>query len=232
MNVFHVEVVCCDGIRDGVLGQDGRLFDRITAETLLDHTTSKKLNLRRHQLRIQFYRIIAQFGCCDGLQTLTTLWQIRISLHPTVAFVSHCSICPLFTGLPETIHVGATPTFKLVFLVPLEPSFCVHIDAVYLCSGFDKGKIETVSVISSHDRWLGVSDVLEPFAYHRGLARDELDLSGSSHLLTSSGSLKTVNSPSYSSFGVYSKSSMSSLTISLLVIKNPCPSIMYEIIII
>lgn len=52
------------------------------------------------------------------------------------------------------------------------------------------------------------------------------------HQLTSSGSLKIVNSPSYSGFGVYSKSSMSSPTISRLVMRYPCPSIMYEIIMI
>lgn len=40
-------------------------------------------------------------------------------------------------------------------------------------------------------------------------------------LCTSSSSLKTVKGPSYSGFGVNSKSSMFSETISLFVIKNP-----------
>jgi hypothetical protein len=38
---------------------------------------------------------------------------------------------------------------------------------------------------------------------------------------TSSASLKTVKGPSYSGFGVYSKSSISALTISRLVMRNP-----------
>ena len=48
----------------------------------------------------------------------------------------------------------------------------------------------------------------------------------------SSGSLKIINGPAYSGFGVYSKSLMSSEIISRFVIKNPWPSIIYEIIII
>ena len=48
----------------------------------------------------------------------------------------------------------------------------------------------------------------------------------------SSFSLKILNGPGYSGFGVYSKSLMSSETISRLMMRYPCPSIMYEIIII
>ena len=128
--------------------------------------------------------------------------------------------------------MSATAALEFIFLVPLETGFRVHIDAVNLGSRFDKGEIETVAVIRCHDGGLGIPDVLEPFTYHGGLATNELIFNGGIGPPTSSASLKTVNSPSYSSFGVYSKSSMSSLTISLLVIKNPCPSIIYEIIII
>lgn len=42
------------------------------------------------------------------------------------------------------------------------------------------------------------------------------------NILTSSGSLNTVNGPSNSGRGVYSKSSTSWETISLLQIRNPC----------
>ncbi|EDK44967.1 conserved hypothetical protein [Lodderomyces elongisporus NRRL YB-4239] len=46
----------------------------------------------------------------------------------------------------------------------------------------------------------------------------------------SSGSLNIVKRPGYSGFGVYSKSAMSSEIISLLVMRKPSPSIIYEII--
>ena len=48
---------------------------------------------------------------------------------------------------------------------------------------------------------------------------------------TSSGSLWTVKGPSYSGLGVYSKCSTSAPTTSLLIRRYPCPSIMYDIII-
>lgn len=41
-------------------------------------------------------------------------------------------------------------------------------------------------------------------------------------IFTSSGSLNTVKGPSYSGFGVNSKSSISSETISLFVMRKPC----------
>jgi hypothetical protein len=127
-----------------------------------------------------------------------------------------------------------TPTLILVLLVFHEPSLRIHVDAMYRGSGFDEREIETIAVVGRHDGWSGISDVLKPSANEGGLRREHIRLGYETHGSepTSSGSLKTVNSPSYSSFGVYSKSSISSLTISLLVIKYPCPSIIYDIIMI
>jgi len=68
MNVFHVQVVGRDGVGNGVLSQDLRLF----------------YGIRCHELRIEIDRVVAQFGLRDRFQTLTTLGQVRISLYPSV----------------------------------------------------------------------------------------------------------------------------------------------------
>jgi hypothetical protein len=65
--------------------------------------------------------------------------------------------------------VCATSAFEFFFLVPLETGFRVHVDAMNFRSYFHEGKIEAVAVVGGHDRRLGVSDMLEPFTYHRSL---------------------------------------------------------------
>lgn len=63
----------------------------------------------------------------------------------------------------------ATSALEFVFLVTLETGFRVHVDAMDLRSHLDKGEIEAVTVVGCHDRRFGVSNMLEPFAYHGSL---------------------------------------------------------------
>lgn len=116
----------------------------------------------------------------------------------------------------------------------------------------EEGEIERVAVVGRDDSRFGFSDVLkeatESSRLREGQGSGRTRREREREARTSSASLKIVNGPSYSGFGVYSKSSISALTISRLVMRNPCvrrrqlcscggerkqrtcPSIMYEII--
>lgn len=47
------------------------------------------VRLRSHELWVEIYRVIAELGFGDRLQALTSLRQVRISLHPSGMISSH-----------------------------------------------------------------------------------------------------------------------------------------------
>ena len=88
VNVFHVEVVCRDGVRDGVLREDLRLLGGVAAVPRF--STVGKMSRRRekvsrgHELRVELDRIVTQLGDRDGFETLRALRQVRVALDPAV----------------------------------------------------------------------------------------------------------------------------------------------------
>jgi hypothetical protein len=72
MDVFHIQVVCRDGIRDGVRSESLRLFDGIPD----CQKQAFGMYSRCHELRIKFNRVIAKFRSRDRFKTLTALRQV------------------------------------------------------------------------------------------------------------------------------------------------------------
>jgi len=64
-------------------------------------------DIRCHQLRVEIDRIVAQLGFRDRFQTLTSLGQIRITLHPSIRVSPITDQGP--PSLPEAIHVHGMP---------------------------------------------------------------------------------------------------------------------------
>jgi hypothetical protein len=133
---------------------------------------------------------------------------------------------------PETVHMDTAARLILVLRVALKADLVEHAKAVERRPGIDIGEVETVAVERGHDGRPDLADVLEP-ALDRRFLRGRVSgrgcsgpgVSGGWRITTarlkrtSSASLKIVNGPSYSGLGVYSKSSISSLTISRLVMR-------------
>jgi hypothetical protein len=78
VDVFHVQIVCGDSVRDGVLCETLRLLDRVS-----DRQICQSANSRCHELWVKVDRVVAQFCFGDRFEALTTLRQIRISLDPS-----------------------------------------------------------------------------------------------------------------------------------------------------
>ena len=121
--------------------------------------------------------------------------------------------------------MDARPTLVLSLSVGREPNLCCHGNAVVIGSGLDERPVEEVSVVRDHDVGLPFLHVLKETTQQRHLegwgSHDPGDDVIDDVMITSSGSLMTMNGPSYSGFGVYSKSSTSAPTTSRLVIRYP-----------
>ena len=106
--------------------------------------TQIQYNTRCHQFWVQLDRVISQLRSSYCLQTLTTLGEVRIALHPT-----------------EAVHMSTGPALVLVFRVLSKTGFEEHIDAVNLGTSVEERKVEEVPVKARHDSWFDVSDVLK-----------------------------------------------------------------------
>ena len=88
-----------------------------------------------------------------------------------------------------------------------------------------KRPVEEVAVVSDDYIWPLLLKVVKEMTQKRNLGRGDhmtpYDVIINDVMITSSGSLVTVKGPSYSGFGVYSKSSTSAPTTSRLVIRYP-----------
>ena len=68
MDVLHVQIVSCHGVRHRVVGQALGIF--------AGHAT--------HVLWVQFDGVVAELGTCGGLQILAAYRQVAVPLHPPV----------------------------------------------------------------------------------------------------------------------------------------------------
>jgi hypothetical protein len=80
MDVFHVKVVSRHGIGHGVRSELLWLLERVTRLSAFLHIAK---DLRSHEFWIQLYWIITKLGFCHGFEALTTLREIRVTLHPS-----------------------------------------------------------------------------------------------------------------------------------------------------
>ena len=69
MDVFHVEVVGCDGIGNRVLGQGLGPLARVG----------------RHEFRVELVGVVSELRDRDGLETTAALGQVAVTVHPVEA---------------------------------------------------------------------------------------------------------------------------------------------------
>ena len=88
MDVFHVEVVCRDGVGDRVLREDLRLLGGVSKvprfSTVAKMSSEEGKVSRGHELGVELDRVVTQLGDRDGFKTLRTLRQVRVALDPAV----------------------------------------------------------------------------------------------------------------------------------------------------
>ena len=76
MNVFHVQIIRRNSIRDGVLGENMWLLHGIPVKSpiLAMRVMHGKRTSRCHELGVELNWVITEFRYGDRLQALTSLW--------------------------------------------------------------------------------------------------------------------------------------------------------------
>lgn len=104
----------------------------------------------------------------------------------------------------------------------MDSTYIIHVDTMYFSASFYERPIEEITVITDEYGGSGLLDMFKEAHNDIVLLTISMRVKKLTYLeLTSFASLKIVKGPSISGFGLYSKSSMSSLTISRFVIKYP-----------